>query len=217
MRSGALISLIIVLSLLLTACPSIWNSTALEENAKPEELYKRANALFDKGYYDEATGIYERIKSAHPDFEEMPLVYLKIAESFYRKGDYEQAIARYNQFLELNPQHPSTDRAKYMRAMCYFKMMKPIDRDDRMIHLAVKAFKEVMDDTQAPEWRKKAEAKYNECRKKLAEKQLYIARTYISTKNYNSAKSAAQRVLDNYSGLGLDDEAKRIIKRAGGS
>ena len=59
----------------------------------------------------------------------------------------------------------------------------------------------------------KAEEKTRECERKLAEKELYKARSYISLGNYKAARLATQRVLDQYPKLGLDDEAKKLLER----
>ncbi len=201
-----------IVTIFLAGCPSIWNSTQADKEPSPEELYKRAREKFEKQDYNEAIDLYERLKSAHPDFEHMPEVYERIADSFFNLDKYEEAIARYKQFMELYPNHEDKARAEYMCAMAYFKQIKDTDRDSTMARRAAQAFKTVIDEPDAGEWKEKAEEKYREARRKLGEKELYKARTYRNYKRYRAARVAAQRVLDQYGDLGLDEEAKKIIE-----
>ena len=70
---------------------------------------------------------YQKLKSAYPDFEKMAAVYVKIGDALYAKGDYEKAISRYLQFLELYPAHPFAPRVKYFIAMSYFRQIKKLE------------------------------------------------------------------------------------------
>jgi len=201
-----------VAALLLVGCPSLWKADNPEKPLAPEELFKNAEGHFDKKDYDAAIEEYERLKSAHPDFKKIADVYLKIADAFYQKGDYDKAVARYQQFIELNPGNPEIPRTKYNIAMCYFRQIKRLDLDSRVVQGAADKFKEIMDDPNAGEWAKKAKEKFEECMKKRAEKEMYKARTYVSMGRYKAARLSAKRVLEEYGKLGFDKEADDLIK-----
>ncbi len=181
-------------------------------DSDPQELFKVAEESFEKKQYSKAAQLYQRLKSGHPDFEKMPQIYIRLGDSFFHDKNYEEAVSRYRQFTELYPNNKDRFRAKYMIGMSFFNQIKGVDLDNTMVRKAEEAFKEVTSDSEAGEWATKAEEKYRECRKKLAEKEIYKARTYVSTKNYKAAKMAAQRVLDEYSNLGMDKEANKLIE-----
>ncbi|MGC8908623.1 MAG: outer membrane protein assembly factor BamD, partial [Desulfomonilaceae bacterium] len=185
---------------------------ATEKNVTPDEMFARAEKLIKEKNYDDAIETLERLKSAHPDYSKIEEVYLKIADAAFEKGSYENAASKYYQFMELYPASKQVPRAKFNVAMCYFKQIKGTDLDNRVIQQAVDAFKTVADDPNAGEWAKKAEEKIRECRRKLAEKELYKAKTYISVGNYKAARVAAQRVLDEYAKVGLDEDAQKLLK-----
>jgi outer membrane protein assembly factor BamD len=205
-----------LLTLLLAGCPSIWKSTTVKNEASAQELYEAAQKRFEQGDYSRAAHLYDRLKSAYPDFEKMPEVYERIADSNFKNQKYDEAVARYSQFLELFPNHKDADRANYMIGMCFFNQTKDTDLDDSMVHRAELAFKKVIDKSESGQWKKKAEEKYRECRKKLAQKELYKARTYYNLQRYKSARIAAQRILDRYPKLGVDKEAQELIKKTKG-
>jgi outer membrane protein assembly factor BamD len=207
---------IIVAALLCTACPPIWNTDVSGKSTGADELYKAAEADFQKKNYQQAIETYERLKSAYPDFRQIPEVYLKIADSFFDQGSYDKAVSRYLQFTELYPGHKEVPRAKYQVALAYFNQIKTTDLDSAVVQRAAKSFKTIMEDPNAEEYAKKAEEKYKECQKKLAEKEIYKASTYVNMGNYQAARLAAQRVLDEFPKTGFDEEAKQLIEKIKG-
>ncbi len=213
MKSRLLLIVIILVTTSLAGCPSIWNLDSREAKESPEEAYKQAQDLLKDKKYFQAIENLEKLKSAHPDFKEMPEVYLKIADAFFDEGSFDKAIARYLQFLELYPNNSDVPRAKYQIGMAYFNQIKGTDLDNSVVRSAIQAFKVVTELPEPGEWAKKAEERINECRKKLAEKEIYKANTYISLGNYKAAKLAAQRVLDDFPKLGFDEVAGELIKK----
>ncbi|MCL5124329.1 MAG: outer membrane protein assembly factor BamD [Deltaproteobacteria bacterium] len=195
----------------ISGCPSWWASEVKEKNPTPEQLFSEGQQKIKEKSYQDGVNILERLKSGFPEFKKMPQVYMAIADAFYDQNSYDKAIARYLQFLELYPGDKEASRAKYQIGMAYFKQIKGTDLDNTVVKQAIKAFKVVSESADPGEWGKKAEEKTRECEKKLGEKELYKARSYIGLGNYKAARLAAQRVLDQYSKLGLDDEAKSLL------
>jgi len=138
-RRESLAILATVATLLLSGCPSLWNSSATTEKSStnPDETFKEAEASFQKKDYARAQELYERIRVSNPpDFKKIPEVNLQIAEALFNQGLYEQAMSRYYQFLELYPNHKEVPRAKYQIAMCHFKQIKRFDLDNRAVKQA---------------------------------------------------------------------------------
>ncbi len=208
-----LLLLAVIFTVSLSGCPALWNMESSEVKESPEDAYKNAQDLLKDKKYFQAIESLEKLKSAHPDFKEMPEVYVKIADAFFDEGSYDKAIARYLQFLELYPNNADVPRAKYQIGMAYFNQIKGTDLDNSVVRSAIQAFKVVTELQDSGDWGKKAEERINECKKKLAEKELYKANTYVSLGNYKAARLAAQRVLDDYPKLGFDDVAEELIKK----
>lgn len=213
-KSGFRIGVALLLLVCLGGCPTVWTDTKPPHEATAEDLYKEAENRFKDKKFLDASESYQKLKSAYPDFDKMPAVYVKIGDALYANGDYEKAISRYLQFLELYPKHPYVPRVKYYIAMSYFNQIKKLDLDNAIIQKTADAFKSLAADPTAGEWATKAKEKLEECRKMLAEKEMYKARTYWSMGNYKAAAISAQRVVDEFPNLGLDEEAKDLVKRA---
>ncbi len=207
---------VIALLAWLTAAGCMPISTSAEQSEKsssPEQMFKAAEELYNKEKYTQAVDVYEQIKSAHPDFKDMPKVYLRIAEAQYNAKEYDKAIGRFLQFVQLYPNDPDIAKAKYFVAMSYFNQIKNTDLDSRIIQKSAEAFKQLASDTEAGEWGKKAEEKHRECLQKLAEKEYQKARTYIGLGNYTGARMATRRILDEYPKLGFDEKANDLLKK----
>lgn len=198
----------------LCSCLSFRNAGIPDAKGNPDEVFKQGETLFAQKQYAKAVEVLERLKSAHPDFKKIPEVHLRIADSLFESKDYDKAVARYTQFIELYPLHKDIPRARYYIGLAYFNQIRNTDLDNSVVERAAQVFQSIANDTQAGEWTQKAKEKVTECRKKLGEKELYKARTYLSIKDYEAARVALVRVLGEYSGLGLDEEAKELLKKA---
>jgi outer membrane protein assembly factor BamD len=205
--------LVTFIAVLAAGCPSLWRTDVAEKDPGPDKLFQAAEEQFQKKQYGQAVEVYERLKSGYPDFKKMPEVYLKIADSLYDEKSYDKAIARYQQFIDLYPGNNEVPRAKFNIGMAYFNQIRnTVDVDNSVVQRATAEFKALAADSNAGEWAKKAEEKYNECRKKLAEKEMYKAHTMLTVGNYQAARLAAKRVLDEYPKLGFDNDASELIK-----
>jgi outer membrane protein assembly factor BamD len=212
--SGFRIGVVALLLVFLGGCPGPWTVAKPAQDASADDLYQKAeNQYRDKDYLASVES-YQKLKSGHPDFPKLPAVYVKIGDALYANGEYEKAISRYLQFLELYPRHAYVPRVKYYIAMSYFQQIKKLDLDNAILQKTSDAFKSLAADPNAGKWAEEAKKKLEECRKMLADKEMYKARTYWSMGNYKAAGLAARRVLDQFPNLGLDEEAKDLIKRA---
>lgn len=212
MRRKLSFILLTFIAVLAAGCIPIWKTDVVEKDAGPDKLFQAAEAQFQKKQYARAAHLYDQLKSEYPDFKKMPEVYSKIADSLYEDKSYDMARERYKEFMQLYPGDKGVPRAKFNIGMCYFNQMKNTDLDNSVVQAAAAEFKALADDANAGEWAKKAEEKYNECRKKLAEKEMYKAHTMLSVSNYQAARLAAKRVLDEYPKMGYDKEAAELIK-----
>lgn len=211
MRQVLSIFVALIAVVTLTGCPTLWQTSVNQQTETAEQIFKKAEAAFKDKKYDKAIELYQRIRADYSDFKKAPEVYLRLAEIYYNKENYDKAISGYMQFIESFPSNKDIPKAKYYVAMSDFKQIRGVDLDNGMVRAAADAFKTLRDDPAAGEWAKKAGEKYDECLKKLAEKELYKARTYISMGKYQAARIAAQRVLDEYGKLGFEKDAKDLI------
>lgn len=211
--SGLPYILLALAVLLLSGCPHIFAVDKPDKELSADELFKKAEEAFDKKSYADSVDLYERLKTAYPDFKELSKVYLRIGDAFYNDKSYEKAIGRYSQFLQLYPNDKEVPRVRFNTAMCQFNQIKRSDLDAANIETAAREFKKLTDNPDAGEWGKKAKEKYVECRKMLAEKEYIKAKTYISINKYSAARKVAERIREEYPDSGYEKEAEELLKK----
>lgn len=193
------------------------SKTATFEDVKPaDELYlkglellegRRILWLFTLINYDAAIESFQAIIDNYPysDYEEK--AQLKIADAYFDDERYEEALAYYQDFADLHPQHKSVPYTLLRAALCHFNQIESIDRDQSSTNEATAALEKLIrDHPYAPETREGEEMMVN-LRTRLALNMLHIADFYLDRTHWQSAAARYRRVLDEYPGLGLDARA----------
>jgi outer membrane assembly lipoprotein YfiO len=197
--------------LVLSGCPHLFTADNPDKELSPDELFKKAEQAFEAKNYSESVDLYGRLKLV-PDFKDMAKVYVRIGDAYFNDKAYEKAIGGYTQFLDLYPNDKEVPRVRYNMAMCLYNQIKRSDLDAVNIENSAKDFKKLADNPDAGEWGKKAQEKYTECRKMLAEKEYEKANTYISQSKYSSARKVLERIRDEFPNLGYDKQAESLLK-----
>lgn len=194
---------------LLTAC------AALEPGLLPrdrefvlrdaEKLWATDQAL-DQRRYEEAQrrALGEIFTRLGGRLAARPLV--DSARSAFDKGKYHEARGLYLGFLHLFPRHELAAEAHYFLGLSYFKEIQGVDRDQSFTRKALEHFEAVLQMPDSP-YVAEARAKLTPCRRRLAEKELYVGTFYLKRGRYAAALGRFETILNNYHGIGLDDEA----------
>ncbi len=181
--------------------------TKKEVARSEQELYQEAESDFQKKKFEDARQGLQRLINQYPDSELVAEARLRSARSLFNQDRYEEARAEYQRFLELFPEHERIDEARYFMGLSYFRQMERVDRDQSFARQALAQFdiitKTMPDSTYAED----AGARAATCRRRLAEKELYVGEFYFKRAQYAAAVNRYNAVLAEYAGIGLDDEA----------
>jgi TolA-binding protein len=89
----------------------------------------QAGTLYTSAYSDQLAGKYDIAFQEFNDYlryfgntELAPKAQYYIANIYYRKADYNNALTAFDAVLEKFPENPSTPDASYMKAMCLMKL-----------------------------------------------------------------------------------------------
>lgn len=160
------------------------------EQGEPEEAQKKA--LQD---------LYRRLGgrlAARP--------WLDLARSAFDGEEYTKAREEYLRFLDFFPRHPLAHEAHYYLGLSYFKEMRDVDRDQTYTQKALEHFEAVLEKPDSPH-AAEARGKAAHCRRRLAEKELYVGTFYLKRGRYAAALGRFETLLNDYDGVGLDDQA----------
>jgi len=174
----------------------------------PAALYTKGIVLFNKGKYKEAIEVFTRLKNYFPSDElYAPKADLRIADCYFLRKEYSEAITRYTEFKKRHPFHPDIPYVEFQIGLCYYRRILSKDRDQEATIKAMTAFQNVASNYPATIFAQKARDKIVFCRRRLAEHELYVARFYLRKGKYLAAAKRFTIVLQKYPDSGIDDEA----------
>ncbi len=193
-----------ILGLQLTGC----SSSEKKDMDSAEATFERAKELDKAGRSEEAILKYQEVKNKFPYSKLAVEAEMAAADVSFREENYAEAQVAYQLFRDLHPKHPETPYIIYRLALSsYHQIPDSIDRDLTISKTAIETFNELIN--QFPDSKYVAEAKEKrlECLKKLAEKELYIANFYLKKKQWLSALTRVEGLLNQHQGLGFEEKA----------
>jgi outer membrane protein assembly factor BamD len=212
-RTGAAV-LALTLALLCAACAS--GPKGFEDVPPADELYaqglellkgRRILGLIPIVDYDAAIERFQAIIDNYPYSEFEERAQLKIADAYFEDKRYEEALAYFQDFAELHPQHPSVPYTLLRAAQCHYNQIESIERDQTAARNATAALEKLIrEHPYSPETREGEEMMVR-LRTRLAQNMLLIADFYMERTHWQAAAARYRRVLDEYPGLGLDATA----------
>ncbi|MDG2334641.1 MAG: outer membrane protein assembly factor BamD [Myxococcota bacterium] len=192
------------------------NSSGFEDVAPADELYAEGVDLL-KGRnvlgvytwinYTRAREPFQAIIDNYPYSKYETEAQIKIADTYFEEGNYEEALSYYRGFADLHPQHPKVPYTILRSALCYYNQIKSIDRDQTSTREALKYLEILSTKYPYAPATQEGEVILHQLRIQLADYMMEIGDFYLDRTQYQSAATRFRRVLDDYPGLGSDAEA----------
>lgn len=219
MKNTTIKTLLILLTLTLTACSSTDDDVVEEKPAA--SLFTDAKKALDDGSYQRAITILSTIDARFPYGPISHQVQLDLIYAYYKSGDTDQGIALTDRFLKLNPDHPNVDYVYYMRGLINLSMeanlfqdVFGIDRSDRDPQPAKNAFndfKTILETYPESKYAADARQRMIAIKSRLAEYELAVARYYIKREAWASAANRGRYILKYFPSNPEMEEALEIM------
>jgi outer membrane protein assembly factor BamD len=189
----------------------------LGEVPSAEQLYQEGKQILSEGHtilwvwdttkYQDAIDKFQDIIDNYPYSDLAVVANLEIADTYFARERYEEALSYYRDFSELHPKHARVPYALQRSALCYYHQARDPGRDQTFTKQAVAQLEDLMKRfPDSPESRE-GEALWRELRARLATHVMQIGDFYLDRDEYQSAANRYRQVLNQYPGLGLDPEA----------
>ena len=178
-----------------------------EASQSDQALLRSAEADIQRKRYEDARKNLQRLMNQYPDSELVISARLALAKALYLDKKYEEARTEYQRFLELHPQSERTDEAHYYLGMTFFRMADTPDRDQTATQKALEEFDLLIKQMPDSPFVSDAQQREVTARKKLAEKEVYVAAFYFSRENYAAAAARAAGAIQRYPGGEFEDQA----------
>ncbi|MBY6064969.1 outer membrane protein assembly factor BamD [Pseudidiomarina sediminum] len=213
------ISLLLALSVMLTACSSSsdeeLSSAVLNDAAL---LYEQAQGNIAAGNFTNAQRILRQHAMRYPFGPYAHQVQMDQIYVNYKIGDLDKALAEVDRFMQLNPNHPNLDYVMYMRGLINersdsntLQEWVGIDRSDRDPSHAEEAFKDFGALLRRfPESRYASDAKQRmvAIKSRLAKYDLSVADYYVKREAWLAAANRGKYILEHYPDV---PEAERAL------
>lgn len=199
-----------VILIFLLALASCTGAKGAAENSAAS-LYSDGLRSYQKGRYVTAVEKLKTVMEEYPLSEEAVNAELALADTYYDSEEYEDAIVYYTDFVSLHPSHPNAPYAKFQKGMSYVRQISTIDRDQTPTKKALFAFQDLISMYPSGPYTEKAKEMLSFLKRRLAERELYIANFYFKSKNYRGALGRYAEILKEYPDVGLTDKTLYYI------
>lgn len=163
-----------------------------------QELFEAGNdAMRDKNYAA-AIDHYTKLKDAYQFSPYAIEAELSLADAYFLDEEWIAAIDSYKEFESLHPRHEAIPYVLFNIGMASRNMYLSIDRPISPIEDAYSYFKRISEAYPDSEYAEKSREMMTECRKLMAEHELYIADFYYRIEKYGSAWLRYKSLVDNY-------------------
>ena len=186
--------------------------TGSKQVESAEELAEKGMESFEEEDYSDALKAFNTLKERYPYSRYAILAELKVADAHFYREEYPEAIGAYEDFVQLHPKNEAIPYVKYQIGVCYYEQMLSIDRDQTPTRLAILSFERLLKEHYDSAYASEATKKINDCRRLLAEHELYVGRFYYKSKHYSAALGRFEGVLTGYMDV-LPPNTQREVER----
>jgi outer membrane protein assembly factor BamD len=180
----------------------------------PEKYMQKADELVNKKDYAEARKVLLEVKNRDTQKKYGALAHLKIADSYAREGEPDQAVTEYKKFIELYPDNQYAPYAQYQIAMTYFAQVESAQRGIGAARSALEEFNNLKRLYPRNPYRDIVELRIEKCRNILAEGDYVIAEFYYNKETYGAAVNRLESLLKNYPDYKKEEEVLLLLGKA---
>ncbi len=192
------IFLLFVILLISSACSSKKAAVKPAPAFDGEAAFKQVNEKIKGRYYEEAREALEKIKAQDTSGKYAALAQIRIGDTYFEEGLYEEAIGEYERFLKMHPYHKYAYYAQYQLAMSYFRMIKTPDVSYGFAKKALNEFEKLQMLYPRNPYMDVTEGRIKACKNILAEHEFYVGRFYFKKGSYGAAKERFNNLLQSY-------------------
>ncbi len=196
------------------------------------EAYNEGLKEFNRGDTFFAVKKFNEVELLYPQSIWAPRANLMAAYAFYSDLYFNDAIFELERFLTKYTNHPNTDYAYYLLAICHYNQIVDEKKDLGEIVNAQNYFNLLLKEFPETDFAMDAKFKLELIQEILASKEIYLANYYLSREKWIPAMNRYKKIVDQYDTtifveealyrlielnykIGLEDEAKKYAALLG--
>lgn len=165
---------------------------------EPEAEFKEVNEKMKKGDYENARELLADIKARDTSGKYSSVAGIRIGDTYFEEGSFEEAAFEYEQFLNMHPYHKYSSYAQYKLAMSYSKRIKTVDISYSTAKRALEEFEKLLRVYPRNPFVSVVENRIKTCKNILAEYEFYVSKFYFKKGSYEAAAERLNGLLQNY-------------------
>ncbi|MBI5886653.1 MAG: outer membrane protein assembly factor BamD [Deltaproteobacteria bacterium] len=177
----------------------------------PKELYDKAMTAYLDGKNEDSEKAFKTLMEEHPLSPYATEAQIMLGDVCYAQEHYDDAAAYYTGFAAMHPTHQRAAYAVFQKGMSHFKEVLSVDRDQGATKKALFAFEDLAAWYPSSPYAPKALEMTAFLKRRLAERELYIAEFYFKNSRYKGALSRLRDILKTYPDTGLSDKTLYMI------
>ena len=162
------------------------------------EVYNQAMQEFERGDVIYAGKKFSEAELLYPQSVWAPRSVLMSAYGYFSQGYYNNAINDLERFLIKYKNHPQTDYAYYLLALCHYDQIVDEKKDMNEIILAKKYFELTIKNFPDTDYARDSKYKLNYITEIMASKEIYLARYYMQREKWIPAIKRFKNVVKDY-------------------
>ena len=200
MKLKILLCFLIVLNIISCAEKEEKISLIKEDNLEMQmiEAYNEGLKEFNRGDIFFAVKKFNEVELLYPQSIWAPKSNLMAAYAYYSQLYFNDAIIELERFLEKYKNHPNTDYAYYLLAICHYNQIVDEKKDLGEIIKAKNYFKILINEYPDTDFSEDAQFKLELIQEILASKELYLANYYLSREKWIPAINRYKKIVNEY-------------------
>ena len=162
------------------------------------EVYNQAMSEFERGDVIYAGKKFSEAELLYPQSIWAPRAVLMSAYGYFSQGYYKDAINDLERFLVKYNNHPQTDYAYYLLALCHYDQIIDEKKDLNEILKAKKYFEILIDKYPNTDYASDSKFKLELIIEIIASKEMYLARYYVQREKWIPAINRFKKVVNDY-------------------
>ncbi len=190
-------------------------SDAARKQLTVEDQYEIGLKYLKRASYAKALETFNRIRNYHRDDPLSVKAELAIADVYFKKSEWDQARLAYEDFMRMHPRHPDLDYVIYRIGLTLYRKAPSVAaRDQTWTRQAVNTWRGFEAKFPESAYREEAAVKLEECRERLARKELLVARFYERREAWPAVEGRTRGLLGSYPASRYAPESYFLLAQA---
>jgi len=177
-----------------------------------QELFEAGQDAMKEKNYDDAAEYFTKLKDRYPFSPYTPEAELALGDAYFLDNRFDEAVDAYKDFESMHPRHERIPYVLYQIGVSNYKQFKSIDMPQEHVAEALEYFLRLVEAFPDDPYAEEAGKSVQNCRRYLAEHEIFVADFYWRVERYGAAWKRYRRIAQEFKDL--PDVVDYALKRA---